>query len=116
MGRTTRSLQPHGVSQADLSGYGQTVMSGDLTAIVREVIDANRYMTIASADSPGDPWVSPVYFAADDYRDFYWMSSPQVTHSRNIAVRPQVSIVLFDSRARVDDLSWPRRARRDRDC
>ena len=99
MGRTTRSLQPHSVSQADLSGYGQTVMSGDLTAIVREVIDANRYMTIASADSPGDPWVSPVYFAADDYRDFYWMSSPQVTHSRNIAVRPQVSIVLFDSRA-----------------
>ncbi len=50
------------------------MMSVDLTAIAREVIDANRYMTIASADARGDPWVSPVYFAQDDYRDFYWMS------------------------------------------
>jgi hypothetical protein len=39
-----------------------------------------------------------VYFASDRYRDFYWMSSPDVTHSRNIAVRPQISIVIFDSR------------------
>ena len=29
------------------------------------------------------------------------MSSPDVTHSRNIAVRPQVSIVIFDSRISV---------------
>ena len=29
------------------------------------------------------------------------MSSPDVTHSRNIAVRPEVSIVIFDSRAAV---------------
>jgi hypothetical protein len=62
------------VSSEDLSGHGQKVIRGDLTAIVREVIDANRYMTIASADSSGDPWASPVYFAAGDYRDFYWMS------------------------------------------
>jgi hypothetical protein len=71
----------------------------DLDASVRKVIDDNRYMTIATADANGDPGVSPVYFAADDYRDFYWMSSPDVTHSRNIAIRPQVSIVLFDSHA-----------------
>jgi hypothetical protein len=74
----------------------------DLDAIVREVIDDNRYMRIATADANGDPGVSPVYFAADGYRDFYWMSSPEVTHSRNIAMRPEVSIVLFDSRAPTD--------------
>ncbi len=74
----------------------------DLDAIVRQVIDDNRYMTLATADANGDPWASPVYFAADDYRDFYWMSSPEVTHSRNIATRPQVSIVLFDTRACTD--------------
>lgn len=30
------------------------------------------------------------------------MSSPEVTHSRNILVRPQVSIVVFDSRVAAD--------------
>jgi hypothetical protein len=53
---------------------------------------------LGTADETGRPWASPVYFACENYRDFYWMSSPNVTHSRNILVRPQVSIVIFDSR------------------
>lgn len=73
-----------------------TEPAGD--AIARGIIDGNVYMTIGSADPDGDPWVSPVYFAADGYTDFYWMSSPEATHSRNIAARPRVSIVVFDSR------------------
>ena len=64
MGRMTRSLRCACVSSADISGYGHKVMRVDLTARVRDVIDANRYMTIASADAHGDPWVSPVYCAS----------------------------------------------------
>jgi hypothetical protein len=41
--------------------------------------------------------VSPVYYAVTGYRRFYWVSSPDATHSRNIAARPQVSIVVFNS-------------------
>ena len=42
-----------------------------------------------------------MFYAADEYHNFYWISSPDVTHSRNIAVRPDVSIVIFDSRSAV---------------
>ena len=45
--------------------------------------------------------MAPVYFACAKYREFYWISWPEVRHSRNIAIRPQVSIVVFDSRAAV---------------
>jgi hypothetical protein len=70
-------------------------MSGEL---IKSVIDANRYMTLATADENGEPCASPVFFAASpDCRDFYWISSPDVRHSRNLAVRPQVSIVIFNS-------------------
>jgi hypothetical protein len=70
----------------------------DLAALAHRIIDAERYMTLATADADGRPWASPVYFAAsDDHTDFYWISSPEATHSRNIAVRPEVSIVIFDS-------------------
>ena len=32
-----------------------------------------------------------------DYREFLWVSKPGARHSRNIAVRPEVGIVVFDS-------------------
>jgi nitroimidazol reductase NimA-like FMN-containing flavoprotein (pyridoxamine 5'-phosphate oxidase superfamily) len=69
----------------------------DLTALARSIIDANRYMTLATADEVGRPWASPVYFAHDGYSELLWVSSPHATHSRNIAARPGVAIVIFDS-------------------
>jgi uncharacterized protein YhbP (UPF0306 family) len=69
----------------------------DLGAIARGIIDANLYMVLGTADETGRPWVSPVYYAAAGYADFFWVSSPEATHSRNIAARQQVSIVVFDS-------------------
>jgi len=72
-------------------------VSGSSGEVARDIVDANRYMVLATADQAGVPWSSPVYFAHRGYREFFWVSSPQATHSRNIAVRPQVGIVVFDS-------------------
>ncbi len=69
----------------------------ELRAVARGIIDANLYMVLGTADAAGRPWVSPVYYAVAGYREFYWVSSPQARHSRNIAARPAVSIVVFDS-------------------
>jgi Pyridoxamine 5'-phosphate oxidase len=71
----------------------------DLSAIARTTIDANLYMTLATADAQGQPWASPVLFATADYAEFYWISAPETTHSRNLAQRPQISMVIFDSTA-----------------
>jgi hypothetical protein len=65
----------------------------------RSIIDANRYMTLATADEYGRPWASPVWFATYGYREFLWVSRPEARHSRNISVLPEVSIVIFDSHA-----------------
>lgn len=74
-------------------------MSG--AQIVREIIDASRYLVLATADAAGRPWSTPVYFAHIGCTEFFWVSSPDVTHSRNIAVRPEVGIAIFDSRAAI---------------
>jgi len=76
-----------------------TTPQDDLARIARAVIDANRYMTVATADSAGQPWPSPVWYAHAGYRDFFWVSSPGARHSRNLAGRPQAAIVVFDSHA-----------------
>jgi pyridoxine/pyridoxamine 5'-phosphate oxidase len=66
-----------------------------------ELIAANRYMTVATAEPQGRPWVSPVWFAPWGDERLLWVSDPDARHSRNIAARPQVAIVLFDSRVEV---------------
>lgn len=75
----------------------------DLDAMARHVIDANHYMTLATIEPDGRPRVSPVYFTAARYSDFYWVSSPGARHSRNIADRPEIEIVIFDSSAPVGE-------------
>ncbi|SMD19339.1 pyridoxamine 5'-phosphate oxidase family protein [Kibdelosporangium aridum] len=73
-------------------------MTGD--EIARAVLDANSFMTLATADESGMPWASPVWFATENYRELYWLSSPTARHSKNLAVRPELSIVVYDSTAR----------------
>jgi hypothetical protein len=67
--------------------------------IAKAILDANRYMTLATADAEGRPWASPVWYATADYGEFFWVSRPDARHSLNIAARPQVGIVIFDSHA-----------------
>jgi Pyridoxamine 5'-phosphate oxidase len=72
-----------------------------LEATGRGIVDAGMYMVLGTADANGRPWVSPVWYAPAAYREFFWVSSPEVEHSRNIAMRPDVGIVVFDSRQAV---------------
>jgi Pyridoxamine 5'-phosphate oxidase len=39
-------------------------------SLLREIIDANPYMTLGTADARGTPWASPVWFAHEGYREF----------------------------------------------
>jgi nitroimidazol reductase NimA-like FMN-containing flavoprotein (pyridoxamine 5'-phosphate oxidase superfamily) len=75
--------------------------TGPAAQTVREIIEANRYLVLATADATGRPWSSPVYFAHIDFTEFFWVSSVHVTPSRNIAARPEVGIVVFDSQAAI---------------
>jgi hypothetical protein len=69
--------------------------------VAKELIDSNRYMVLGTVDPDGRPRVSPVYYAPDGYSTLYWISSPDSHHSRNLADRPEVSMVVFDSTAAI---------------
>ena len=74
-----------------------SVSDSELGAQARGIVDANRYMVLGTADADGVPWVSPVWYATEDYRTFCWVSVPEARHSRNIAARGRIAIVIFDS-------------------
>jgi nitroimidazol reductase NimA-like FMN-containing flavoprotein (pyridoxamine 5'-phosphate oxidase superfamily) len=65
------------------------------------IIESNRYMVLGTADEAGVPWVTPLWYAQSDYRRFFWVSSPDRRHSRNVRMRPEVSVVIFDSHVAV---------------
>ena len=70
--------------------------------IAERILVSNIYMTLATADGSGVPWASPVYYAPSaDRTELYWVSRPVTRHSRNLAVRPELAIVIFDSTAPV---------------
>jgi uncharacterized protein YhbP (UPF0306 family) len=57
------------------------------------------YITLATVDSDGLPWNTPVYAAFDEAYHFFWVSASQVRHSQNIAATHRVAIVVYDSTA-----------------
>jgi hypothetical protein len=68
-----------------------------LDEMARRVIDRNLYLVLGTVDPDGQPRLSPVFYTAARYQDFYWVSLPGAHHSRNVAERPDVRIVVFDS-------------------
>ena len=68
-----------------------------LDDMARRVIDGNVYMVLGTLDPDGQPRLSPVFYTAARYRDFYWVSVPEAHHSRNLAERAKVRLVIFDS-------------------
>jgi pyridoxine/pyridoxamine 5'-phosphate oxidase len=72
----------------------------DHASDLKRIVDANVYMTLATAGADGHPWASPVWFAHEDHARFVWVSKPDARHSRNLATRPQAALVIFDSTPR----------------
>ena len=74
-----------------------TEPSDDPATIARRILGSIMYMTLATADRDGRPWASPVWYAPASETELLWVSEPSVRHSRNLAARPEVAIVVFDS-------------------
>lgn len=71
----------------------------ELAVLARRTLADNQIMVLGTVDPSGRPRVSPVWYSLVDYRTVYWLSSPDSHHSQNIDERPEISMVVFDSRA-----------------
>ncbi|MEV6106631.1 pyridoxamine 5'-phosphate oxidase family protein [Streptomyces sp. NPDC051940] len=85
--------------------HGAETHGAETRSAARAIIDDNLYLVLSTVGADGAPLATPVFYSTEDGRDFYWCSSPDVTHSRNLRHEPRVSIVIFDSRARVGTAS-----------
>lgn len=68
----------------------------------RELVEAQQYLTMATADSDGTPWATTVWYAVgslpgDPDPHLLWLSLVDARHSANLAARPRLGLSIFDS-------------------
>jgi len=70
---------------------------GNLTEELTELLFSSSFMTLATSDSSGQPWATPVEFACDEVPRFYWVSLIDARHSQNVRANPHAALVIYDS-------------------
>ena len=64
----------------------------------KEILDYLAKYKLMSLGTWGEtPWAASVYFLFNDDLNFYFLSSPETRHCKNIALNPKVSITVADS-------------------
>ncbi len=63
----------------------------------RHIIDNNNYIALATSDKKMNPWVAAVFFVHDQDYNFYFLSSIDSRHGKNIMGNASVAGVIFNS-------------------
>lgn len=68
----------------------------ELIVQAKQILDKIPFMHIASVSGEGMPRNSPVWVAYDKNYTFFWKSSKDSQHSKNIHTNPNVYVVVTD--------------------
>ena len=63
----------------------------------KKIISEILYITLATSSKGGGPWNTPVYSSYDENYNFFWVSSPESRHSKNIKENNRIAIVIYNS-------------------
>lgn len=70
-----------------------------LAKIAKDIIDSSIYLTLATTDGK-KAWSAPLYYCKDNKYNFYYISSADCRHSREIKTNPNVGWSIFNSQAK----------------
>jgi uncharacterized protein YhbP (UPF0306 family) len=82
-----------------ISWDGLQDMTSELDTIrcVRELLESESTMTLATVDEHGSPDAAPLFFFLRNDLTLYWLSSADSRHSVNLRARPQVAVAVYAS-------------------
>ncbi len=89
--------------RADQGKNTRSAMEDDIKKLVKEVLEKGYLMSLATIDD-GGVWVSDVIYIYDDNLNIYWMSDPNVRHSKAIVKNPQIAGTITVNNPKEDNL------------
>ena len=69
----------------------------DTICCVRELLESQSTMTLATVDEHGNPDAAPLFFFLRNDLTLYWLSSADSRHSINLRARPQAAVAVYAS-------------------
>ncbi len=67
----------------------------DTIRCVRELLESQSTMTLATVDEQGHPDAAPLFFFLQNDLTLYWLSSADSRHSINLRARPQAAVAVY---------------------
>lgn len=67
-----------------------------LNNLAKDIIRKNIYLTLGTSDGK-EPWTAPLFYAANEKNEFYFISKMGSTHIKHILKNPKISFAIFDS-------------------
>lgn len=68
-----------------------------LAASALSILDKTTLLSMATVCEDGTPYINTCFFAYDGSLRVFVLTPPTTTHAKNLAIRPDVSIAVFDS-------------------
>lgn len=62
---------------------------------VKAVLERNRYLVMSTTDG-SDPWIAPLEYMMDDDLNFYFLSTDDARHIRDLAKNEKVAVAVYD--------------------
>ena len=74
-----------------------TAAERDTLAAVRDLLESQSTMTLATTDDQGRPYATPLFFLLRPDFTLCWLSSADSRHSSNLRRRPQAAVAIYAS-------------------
>ncbi len=76
----------------------------DIYELTRNIIKENRFFSLATSNSSGEIWATPLSYAFDVDYNFYFVTAIDSKHIEHIKENPYVAFTIFDSTRRVSEV------------
>jgi uncharacterized protein YhbP (UPF0306 family) len=67
------------------------------TEMARDIIKNNRFLSLATRNSSGEVWATPLSYSIDGEYNFYFTTAVDSIHINHIRENPYVAFAIFDS-------------------
>jgi len=74
--------------------------------ILREILDSQNYLCLATANKSWLPWAAPVAYVCDDDFSLYFISYIESLHGQNIRINKEVALSIYDSTQILKNAIW----------
>jgi uncharacterized protein len=62
---------------------------------IREFLESQSTLALATVDADGKPQTAPLFYVSDNEFNLYWLSSANSRHSINLTANPQVAATIY---------------------